>query len=184
MRATATRNGLRVHAIAGTHTVLLGLDLADPAGCLGFAIHRTDHTEDEAYWLRGMKTFASLVPHPPPGTDYSTAEHPVQGFQWGDYTAKPEHDYTYRVSAMGGAPGALVPTRTVSVRVRTEATDDGVHGVHFNRGVAGSQAFARAFPNGVPADPDESSPAMAWLSRGLGEAFRSFVAEAAGDGWG
>ena len=42
-----------MQAVAGTHTVLLGFDLDDPAGCLGFAIHRTDHTEGEARWLRG-----------------------------------------------------------------------------------------------------------------------------------
>ena len=64
MTATTTRDGLRVHAVAGTHTVLLGFDLDDPTGCLGFGIHRTDHTEDEAYWLRGLKTFAGVVPHP------------------------------------------------------------------------------------------------------------------------
>ena len=59
-----------MQAVAGTHTVLLGFDLDDPAGCLGFAIHRTDHTEGEARWLRGMKTFESVVPDPPPGSDW------------------------------------------------------------------------------------------------------------------
>ncbi len=78
-----------MQAVAGTHTVLLGFSLDDPAGCLGFAIHRTDHTEGEARWLRGMKTFGSVVPEPPPGSDWPTNAHPVQGFQWGDYAAKP-----------------------------------------------------------------------------------------------
>ena len=41
--------------------------------------------------------------------DFSLRQHPVQGFQWGDYSAKPEHDYTYRVVALGGAPGDLSP---------------------------------------------------------------------------
>lgn len=185
MRATRRRGGLTVRAIAGTHTVLLAMDLADPAGCLGFAIHRTDRSEAEAGWLRGMKTFAALVPDPPPGSDWSTAEHPVQSFQWGDYSAKPDHDYTYAVTALRGAPGALAPVATVEVSVRTEAEDDGVHGVWFNRGVAGSQAFARRFPGWVPDEvPDEGHPAMTWLSRGLGEAFLAFVAQAAGPGWG
>ena len=174
-----------MQAIAGTHTVLLGLDLADPAGCLGFAVHRTDHTESECTWLRGMKTFAAVVPDPPPGSDYSTRDHPVQGFQWGDYSAKPGHKYTYAVSAMGGVPGALVPLVTAEVRVRTEVEDDGVHGVWFNRGVAGSQAFARRFPDFVPgSDLSDTHPAMVWLSRGLAEAFLAFCAEASGPGWG
>ena len=53
VRTRRKKRGLTVQAVAGTHTVLLGFDLDDPAGCLGFAIHRTDHTEGEARWLRG-----------------------------------------------------------------------------------------------------------------------------------
>ncbi len=185
MRTRRRRGGLTVRAIAGTHTVLLGMDLADPAGCLGFAVHRVDHTDGECTWLRGMKTFASVVPDPPPGSDYSSREHPIQGFQWGDYSAKPGHDYTYSVSALGGLPGSLVPLTTVEVRVGTEAQDDGVHGVWFNRGVAASQAFARRFPDFVPGrDLQPTHPAMVWLSRGLAEAFVAFCAEALGGGWG
>ena len=67
--------------------MLLGWDLADPAGCLGFGVHRTDHTENEAYWLRGLKVFRSMVPHPGIGMDFSLPAHPIQGFQWGDYWA-------------------------------------------------------------------------------------------------
>jgi phosphatidylserine/phosphatidylglycerophosphate/cardiolipin synthase-like enzyme len=173
-----------VQAVAGTHTVLLGFSLDDPAGCLGFAIHRTDHTEGEARWLRGMKTFGSVVPEPPPGSDWPTNAHPVQGFQWGDYAAKPGHHYTYAVSALGGPPSAPVATATVSLTVRTEVEDDGEHGVWFNRGVAGSQAFARQFAGWVPTStPDETHPAMTWLSRGLGEALLAFCAEAQDDEW-
>ena len=40
MRSHARLGGLTVHAVAGTHTVLLGFDLAAPSGCLGFAILR------------------------------------------------------------------------------------------------------------------------------------------------
>lgn len=185
MRARRSRSGLTVRAIAGTHTVLLGIDLDAPVGCLGFAIHRTDHTEAEAYWLRGMKTFEELVPDPPPGSDWSTHEAPIQAFQWGDYSAKPGHDYTYTVTAMRGTPTGLVDGATVSVRVRTEVADDGVHGIWFNRGVAGSAAFAKQFHGWIPTDtPDEDHPAMRWLSRGLGEAFLAFIGEALGPDWG
>ena len=81
MRVSTALDGLAVHAVAGTHAVLLGFDLTDPAGCLGFGIHRTDHTVGEGYWLRGMKTFASLVPPPRTGMDLSLRDHPIQGFQ-------------------------------------------------------------------------------------------------------
>lgn len=53
--------------------------------------------------------------------DFSLRQHPVQGFQWGDYTAKPEHTYTCTVVARGGAPGALTTLAEVSVDVTTEA---------------------------------------------------------------
>ena len=184
MRVRNSDQGLSVRATAGTHTVLLGFDLQDPAGCLGFGVHRTDHTEDEAYWLRGMKVFDSVVPSPAPGMDFSTRKHPIQGFQWGDYTAKPEHDYTYRVLALGGRPGHLVPLAETSVDVRTEAEDDGVHGIWFNRGVAGSQAYVKRFGTYTPLpDAAEDHPSFAWLSRGLGEAFVLFVQRATGPEW-
>jgi PLD-like domain len=185
MRAFHAHGGLSVRATAGTHTVLLGWDLADPAGCLGFGVHRTDHTEDEAYWLRGLKVFRSVVPHPGIGMDFSLRGHPIQGFQWGDYTAKPEHDYTYRVVAWGGTPGALTPLAEVRLDVRTEAEDDGRHGIWFNRGVAGSQAFVKRFGQFTPpVAAGEDHPAFAWLSRGLGEAFVRFAGRADGPEWG
>jgi hypothetical protein len=185
MRAFHADGGLSVRATAGTHTVLLGWDLADRTGCLGFGVHRTDHTEDEAYWLRGLKVFRSVVPHPGIGMDFSLRSHPIQGFLWGDYTAKPEHDYTYRVVAWGGTPGALSPLAEVRVDVRTEAEDDGRHGIWFNRGVAGSQAFVKRFGQYTPpVAAGEDHPAFAWLSRGLGEAFVRFAGRADGPEWG
>src|SRR4249919_349797 len=137
MRGWEVQQGLTVQAIAGTHAVLLGLDFDDPSGCLGFAIHRTDHTEGEAYWLRGLKAFASVIPQPTPGMDFSFRQHPLQGFQWGDYTAKPGHDYTYRIVALGGTPAALSETAEASVRVSSEAEDDGVHGCVVQQGSGG-----------------------------------------------
>ncbi len=60
--------------------------------------------------------------------------------------------------------------------------DDGEHGIWFNRGVAGSQAFSRQFAGWVPTStPDETHPAMVWLSSGLGEALLAFVGEALDD---
>ena len=70
-------------------------DERDSQDVLGFAVHRTDHTEDEAFWLEGIKVFEETDP----GTaKASLRSHPVQGFTWSDFTAKPGHEYTYRVS--------------------------------------------------------------------------------------
>jgi PLD-like domain len=183
MRIKRRTKGLTVQAIAGSNTVLLGFDLADATGCMGFAIHRTDHTADEAYWLRGMKVFRSLIPLPQQGGDYSLRAHPVQGFQWGDYTVTPGHRYTYRVSALKGTPSQLRVLQTCSVDVTAELNDDGHHGIWFNRGAAASQAFAKKYRRDFPTDV-EGSESWDWLARGLNTAFTDFVARANGPGWG
>jgi hypothetical protein len=138
MRKRVTKNGLSVHAIAGTHVVLLGLNLpkAKCPGLLGFAIRRTDHTEGERYWLSGYKTFASVEAHPAEGVMYSTRQHPIQGFTWSDFSAKPGYRYTYEVVALRGAATAPKARERVSVDVTTEDESDGTskHHVHFNRG--------------------------------------------------
>ena len=69
MRNKQQSGDLTVQAIAGTHVVLLGIDLSKTKcpGLLGFALRREDHTEGEKYWLSGYKTFASIEPSPPPG---------------------------------------------------------------------------------------------------------------------
>ena len=106
MRKRKTQGSLSVQAIAGTHVVLLGMNLPKSAckGLLGFAIRRQDHTENESYWLSGYKTFASVEPHPAVGVAFSTHVHPIQGFTWSDFSAKPGHDYSYEVVALRGTP--------------------------------------------------------------------------------
>jgi phosphatidylserine/phosphatidylglycerophosphate/cardiolipin synthase-like enzyme len=75
---------------------------------------------------------------------------------------------------------ALRPGDAVDVEVATEPSDDGRHGVYFNRGVAGSQAYTRKFGNHSPLDVPE---AQRWMSRGLEEALLAFIARATGAGW-
>ena len=180
MRKKTTHQGLTVQAIAGTYVVLLGFNMkqADCDGLMGFAIHRTDHTEDEAYWLEGQKTFAETDPGFPLGAKYSTRQHPIQGFTWSDFSAKPGHDYTYRVLALKGKPRDLQPFAEVSVRIQTEAPDGGTHDIYFNRGAAASQEYARRFGNRKP--EDVGNAAFAWLSRGLYESMLDFIAQATG----
>jgi phosphatidylserine/phosphatidylglycerophosphate/cardiolipin synthase-like enzyme len=183
MRRRVQTNGVTVQAVAGTNAVFLGFDLDAPRrdDCLGFALHREDHTEHEQYWLSGFKTFKSVVPVPDPAQFYSSRDHPVQSFSWGDYTAKPRHRYTYRVVPRYGTPKNLVDHDGVAaeVEVSTGDPDRGVHGIYFNRGVAASQAYANRF--GVPPrqlPPERQPEAFAWLSRGLNEALIAFIKQA------
>jgi hypothetical protein len=181
MRKKAKSGPLSVQAIAGTHVVLLGIDMEEQAsrGVLGFAIERTDHTEDERYWLKGLRTFEETDPGVP-GVLVSTLEHPFQSFLWGDYSAKTRHSYTYRVVAMRGKPKNLEQGEEVEVRIDTENDAAGEHAVFFNRGVAGSQAYSRKFGDKAP-DKVPGGEAWRWLSRGLEEALLAFIGQADGE---
>jgi phosphatidylserine/phosphatidylglycerophosphate/cardiolipin synthase-like enzyme len=184
MRVRAKNQGISVHAISGPYVVLLGFDVtaARRKGLLGFALHRRDHGKGgRSGWLQGFRTFAETDPDPPPGHLVSTEQHPVQAFNWGDYTAKPNHRYTYTVQPLYGRPAALRKGPAVEVTIETANEDKGRYSVHFNRGVAGSQAYARKFGNVAPdkiADPKKRKEAYTWLSRGLEEAILGFIGKA------
>ncbi|MBB3753783.1 hypothetical protein FHT44_006305 [Mycolicibacterium sp. BK634] len=183
MRKYEQSGPLSVHAIAGAYVVLLGINMEEDAstGLLGFAIERTEHGHGGGrMWLKALKVFPDVPAEPGP---VSTEDHPIQAFFWADYTTRYGHDYTYRVVAMRGAPGALEPGEEVSVRIATEGADDGTHAVYFNRGVAGSQAYTRKFGDHAPEDvPDRS--AWRWLSRGLFRAMLDFIYRAQSPDWG
>ena len=183
MRTRKTHQGLTVQAIAGTNVVLLGFDMmkASCNGLMGFALHRTDHTEQEAYWMEGLKTFEETDPGLAPGAKYPTNKHPIQGFTWSDFTAKPGRDYTYRVLALKGAPRSLKTVAEVSVRVQTEAPEGGTHDIYFNRGAAASQEYARRF--GARSPGQVGPVAFEWLSRGLYESMTAFISLAKGAGF-
>lgn len=176
MRATSTNDGLKVHAVAGTYVVLLGFDLpqADCEGLLGFSVHRVDRTENEASYLEAMKAFAETDPGFPAGSLYSTKEHPIQSFQWADYSAKPGHDYTYTIAALKGSPADLTEHAKTSIDITTESPEGGTHDIYFNRGVAGSLAYVRRFGDKTP-DKVPNRQAFIWLSRGLNEALGDYV---------
>ena len=190
MRTTKKKSGIRVQAISGTHVVVLGMSATKTARkkLLGFAIRRHDLTEDERYWLRGQKTFEDVEPNPDAGQSFSLLEHPIQSFRWADYTAKPNHEYEYEIVPMRGAPKNLVAGDPVTVKISTESEgrEGETHDVYFNRGVAGSQAYARRFKNKKPDDlpPQESKKALEWLSRGLEEALLTFIETASGSAFG
>jgi phosphatidylserine/phosphatidylglycerophosphate/cardiolipin synthase-like enzyme len=184
MRVRKTSGGLTVNAVAGSFVVVLGLNVDNNvrAGLRGFAIKRHDHTEDETFWMKGVKTFASVEPHPAKGESFSSLVHPFQTFQWADYSAKPGHDYSYTVVAMTGTPGALVKGATVTVSVTTEQTEGVDHSIHFNRGSVATQEYERRFLNKPPSEAGQG--AYDWLSRGLVESITSFIRRAQGPGQG
>jgi phosphatidylserine/phosphatidylglycerophosphate/cardiolipin synthase-like enzyme len=185
MRVRESNDGLTVQAIAGTYVVLIGMDLdeADTDGLLGFAIERTDHTEGERYYLDNMLVFEANDKDEL--SDHSSALNPFQAFVWGDYTAKPDHTYSYRVAALYGDPAKPEERASVSVQIgtETEVEADGKHVILFNRGVAGSQAYVRRFGYKAP-DEVPNGEAFKWLSRGLFEGMTRFIGRANGPGWG
>ena len=201
MRSIKQNAALQARAIAGTHVVVLAWDFvpgerARLQGLLGFGLERTEFAADgslaETYWLRGIKRFKDKDKGLPPGTPVSSAEHPIQTFQWGDYTAKAARRYRYRIVPLYGSPKRLQPDNAaaLALEVRTEA-DSLVgstlpaasakprHDVYFNRGVIGSQAYAREFGNREPAADNPQAPEMRWLSHGLYEGLMGFIGRAA-----
>ena len=189
---------LAARAIGGLHVVTLAWDFVEGQegkreGLLGFAVERSEFKGDNAierYFLRGIKRFKLKDEGLPPGTPLPTSEHPIQSFQWGDYTVKPGKTYQYRIVPVYGKPKLLEldDASSIAVKITTEAElgqagEDGqaAHDIFFNRGAAGSQAYARKFPNIKPDEKKPESEQMKWLSRGLFEALTGFIALAAGE---
>jgi phosphatidylserine/phosphatidylglycerophosphate/cardiolipin synthase-like enzyme len=203
MRATVQGTELKAAAYAGTYVVVLAWDTLNGkaparADLLGYAIERaefdTSGNEVERYWLRGIKRFKDKDKGLPAGTPVSTAEHPIQGFQWADYTAKAGTHYQFRIVPLFGTVKnpKLDDAAAVTLDVHAEsegdlplagAADSIRHDVFFNRGVIGSQAYAREFGNRDPHADNPRAEEMVWLSRGLFEALVRFIS-LAGDGMG
>ena len=198
MRNIKQGSVLAVRAIAGLHVVTLAWDFvpgqeAKRDKLIGFAIERTELAADgavfERFWLRGIKRFQKKDEGLPAGSPVPTSEHPVQSFQWGDYIADPKTTYRYRVVQVYGKPMLidLDQASATTVEITTEG-EEGVeqagagirHDIYFNRGVAGSQAYARLFPGMKPDETKPESEQMKWLSRGLYEALLAFIARANG----
>lgn len=180
-----TNGGFSVRAIAGGNAILLGFDCAQDAarGLLGFAVGRR-RADGQVVWLRGFKFFSETVPDPRPGERRSTREHPVQDFQWGDYSCQPGETYTYVVQPLFGKPTALDGGPEIDICVTTQS-GKGDHEVYYNRGAIPSQAFADKFGNVGPTEDEQNDPAndkTRWLSRGLLEAALDFIAQARGPG--
>ncbi len=157
MRQPEVGNVLAVRAISGLHVVTLAWDFvagqeAKREGLLGFAIERSELKDGaviERYFLRGIKRFQFKDEGVAPGTPMPTSEHPIQSFQWGDYTAKPATTYRYKVLPVYGKPKLIelddASATTVEIVTESEegsAGNDGQprHDIYFNRGAAGVRA--------------------------------------------
>jgi phosphatidylserine/phosphatidylglycerophosphate/cardiolipin synthase-like enzyme len=182
------KNGISVHAIPGTHTVLFGMDATEEArrGLLGFALGKRKPSGNIA-WMNGFKVFEETYPNPEPGTLKPTNEHPIQDFQWSDYNAEPGGEAAdYVIRPLYGTPAELVPGVDIEMTVATLNAPGARHHVYFNRGTVPGQAFARQFGNTYPSDDEQRDPGNAkvkWLSRGLLEAALDFIGRASGPGF-
>jgi phosphatidylserine/phosphatidylglycerophosphate/cardiolipin synthase-like enzyme len=136
--------------------------------------------------MRGIKRFRDKDKGLPPGTPVSTADHPIQSFQWGDYTCRANRHYRYRIVPLYGQPKLIQPddASAVTVEANTEpnvgtpaaaSVTGRRHDVYCNRGVIGSQAYAREFENADPDPNDPRSPEMVWLSHGLYEGLMAYI---------
>jgi phosphatidylserine/phosphatidylglycerophosphate/cardiolipin synthase-like enzyme len=192
---------LRAAAYAGTYVVVLAWDnlngeMPAQTNLLGYAIERTEidagGNEIERYWMHGIKRFKEKDKGLPPGTPVSTAEHPIQSFLWADYTAQAGTHYRFRIVPLYGTvknaqlDDAAAVTLDVTTEIGGDQPPDGAsggirHDIFFNRGVIGSQAYAREFGNREPDAENPRSKEMKWLSRGLFEALVRFIG-LAGDG--
>lgn len=153
MRFKNTKGPLKVYAVAGTQTVLFSLDIAiskvEGKKLLGFSFERRTGNGPKKT-LNGSKRFASLK-----GTSREKTSL-VQTYFWKDYTADPGQTYTYTITAMLGTAANFAAGFEVSIQIKTEPLQQGEHGVYFNYGVTGSQAYSNQFENKLV---DELSPA-------------------------
>ncbi|MFT3894001.1 MAG: phospholipase D-like domain-containing protein [Anaerolineales bacterium] len=198
MRNLVTGDVLKARAIGGLHVVTVAWDFVEGQekkrdGLLGFAIERSElDLQDkvlEQYYLRGIKRFKSKDESLAPGSPVPTSEHPVQSFQWADYTAKPNTKYRYKIVPAYGKPKLLEldHASAVTIDISTEAEQgnssdsrQATHDIYFNRGAAGSQAYTRKFGTTKPDENQPDCEQMKWLSRGLFEALIQFIGIASG----
>lgn len=198
MRSYSEGDVLLVRAIGGLHVVILAWDFNSESSyvkdnLIGFAIERSEFNNQNEliarYFLRGIKRFKGKDDGVQPGTQLPTSEHPIQSLQWGDYTVKPATKYHYKVIPCTGEPKLmnLEYNSSTTIEITTESEQESLlsnmpkHNVYFNRGAAGSQAYARKFGKTKPNPDDPDSEQMKWLSRGLYEALIRFIGQASGD---
>jgi phosphatidylserine/phosphatidylglycerophosphate/cardiolipin synthase-like enzyme len=187
MRSHNASGPLSVRAISGTYVVLMAWDVAKEAraGLRGFAIkHQVEGSNKPPRYLEGTKFFKSLIPAPVKGDTYPSDKHPFQTFLWSDYSCDPGVAHKFTIEALYGDVGALDARYSVDIEIDTEPTDDGRHGIWFNRGAIASHALSKQFQNkpvteemfnAVDAKGHPIDKEVKWLSRGLEEACLDYI---------
>src|SRR5262245_19347599 len=176
--------GFQVFAVAGPNTVSFGITTSVEAKkkLLGFGVKRAPKGK-QLITMRGFKVFKTIIPKPTEKTEVSTFDHPIQSFVWDDFNAQPDTVYDYEFHPFRGTPASLDRTAApIAIRIRTEPLfSPEEHDVFFNRGVAGSQAYARKFGNKRPdkqATVKKQEEALQWLTRELDDAAFKFIKQA------
>src|SRR5262245_44281570 len=124
------------------------------AGCLGFALHRTDAAGNRSV----LPAWVAFEGDSNADWEPSTTEvWPVQRFSWRDLTAVRGATYTYEIVPMLGTPGALVsdPTHALTTNAVTLTPQRSQHvRAYFNRGILSTQHLAHELPQGPSGGPD------------------------------
>jgi hypothetical protein len=177
MRVSGEDGKLTARAVAGSEVVLLAMNLPrdETKDLLGFALGKAQRGESDVEWLPNFLRFEAHADDP---GRTETDRDPVQAFVWGDYEVDPGSELTYRVETRYGDLDDPEARHRIDLEVDVEDSDDGGHGIYFNRGVAGSQAYAHKFHNVSPLKDED---AARWLSRGLEEALLAFIEGASGE---
>lgn len=182
MRLRTTNDGLTLNVVAGTSAILfsIGMDEKDTKDLLGFYIHKDNLETGVGYDVSSIRYFEATAVAPAPGKKYNTKEHPWQSFLWEDFYVKIGGRYKYTFTAVHGKPDNLKHKGKVSIEISVPPSKEAAHEVHFNRGVAGSQAYALEFDNERPdkMPAEKKKKALKWLSNGLEEALIGFIAQA------
>lgn len=170
MRLRNAAEGVSMHVIAGTHVVLLCLDVTKEAreNLLGFLFERKNTSTGKVIHLDGFKEFKQA-------TSQENLKL-VQAFTWSDHDAAPNTNYEYTATPVYGTPENSQKGTEITINITTENPNTGTHGVFFNRGTVG-QAYTKQFGRKSP-DKVANHKAYEWLSRGLEEAMLAFIAQA------
>ena len=182
MRLRCKNGGMTVNIVAGTSAVLFSIDMEenDTKDLMGFYIHKKNLTKGTEYDIDSIRYLEGTVPNPLKGGRYSTKEQPWQSFLWEDFYVEFKSKYEYSFTSVHGKSGALRFGTAVTIPLTIPSPKDDIHEVYFNRGVAGSQAYATEFKNLRPdkMEPALKKKALKWLSKGLEEALLRFIKQA------
>ena len=148
--------GYRAYAVTGVNTVSFAIDFrgADTSGLLGFAVERHDPTENERYFIYGVKVFESVIPNPDELTTVRRSTIPCRASCGTTSPPSPTTSTSTSSIRSRATPKKLDRSAASRWRIRRAAPSRCSrpleHDIFFNRGVASSQAYTREFGNKKP----------------------------------